>query len=84
MDEQELDDVFNDSELSNNIISTPTQSATTNIKSILSKFDSQDLIVNCSSSTCGGGCCSHGGSAICAVTPSVWTVPLTAGNSEAP
>ena len=53
LDEQELNDVFNDSELSNNIISTPTQSTTTNRKIILSKFDSQDLIVNCSSSTCG-------------------------------
>ena len=53
LDGQELNDVFNDSELSNNIISTPTQSTTTNRKSILSKFDSQDLIVNCSSSTCG-------------------------------
>ena len=51
LDEQELNDVFNDSELSGGTISTALQG--TNKKNILPRFETQDLISNCSNSLCG-------------------------------
>ena len=53
LDEQELNDVFNDSESSAPQISLPILGTGTNRKGILSKLESQDLIVNCANSLCG-------------------------------